>query len=626
MKYTNSNFFRQTIIKANLVVWIKSKVRFHKPLFIASSLITLMWLTFSSCTHKKGVENTNPTFEQDTTLINQELSQYLARHSLSFDEQKNKLISIIQQAEKSNYINGLATSYLELGNTFYDNNKYDEAGHAYQKGFELIRDSGNELLKARLLERMASLHLSTDNPYLAYSYYYQSLFLFEKVKNPEGIARVYNAIGIAYTGKDPEKAEHYLKKALVINTRLKNMSGIINNKGNLGYLFEVTGRWGEAEEMYNSLVSQLLEMNDSLNLPVIYFNISSLHQRKEDYAKGLKYIFHAAHISEAKNDSALLSTLYGNAGEIYLKFDKYDSALYYLKKSIRCSKMTGDIETELQALELLFSVDTTRNDIKNTIIHSKEIICLKDSISSIKLKNTLESSEQHYNNSRIEFEKNIDNIEAERKIARKELWVTLLFFTSLSTLLLTLLLISQKRNLKRNLKIKEQEIMLKDFENEKIQNQLALNKLIIEKNKFEKQLSDKKLLNLSLNLEEKNELIKEVLNKMKNNPQKDGASVTLEEVFSDLKSKTSLSESFSEFNTRLSEVHPEFISALKNNNPGLTKSEIKFCCFIKVHLTNKQIAQLLNVSFEAIRKTRYRIRKKIGLMPSQSLEEYIENL
>lgn len=596
------------------------------PVFIFCCMFIGYLFAMVSCADKNNPEISNPKFKSDTTHIKQQLVQFTKNRSLTLEQRKSRLIYIIQLAQKAKFYKGLCEAYFELGNTLYENNSYEEAKLAYQKALDLNRYSDGGLLKARLLERMASLHLATDNPYLAYSYYYQSLFLFEKLNNPQGLARVYNGIGIAYLHKDPQKSEQYFRKALYINSKIKDSFGIINNKGNLGYLYEVQGKWDEAQKMYFALVSQLIKMKDSLTLPVIYFNISSLHQRKEEYESGLKYIFKATQIAEVKKDSSLLSTLYGNAGEIYLKFNKYDSAVYFLKKSIRCSKVTGDVETELQALKFLFSIDTLKNDIKNTIVHSKEIIRLKDSISSIKMQNTLESSELQYKNTKMEYEKNIETIEAERKIAHKELWVSILFFTSLSALLLTLLLISQKRNLKRNLKIKEQEIRLKDFENEKNQHQLALNKLIIEKNNFEKQLSDKKLLNLSLSLEEKNELIKDVLNKMKKAPEGEGASVSIQELFSDLKTKTSLSESFSEFNSQLSEVHPEFISKLKSNHPELTKNEIKFCCFIKAHLTNKQIAQLLNVSFEAIRKTRYRIRKKIGLAATQSLEDCIENI
>jgi DNA-binding CsgD family transcriptional regulator len=82
-------------------------------------------------------------------------------------------------------------------------------------------------------------------------------------------------------------------------------------------------------------------------------------------------------------------------------------------------------------------------------------------------------------------------------------------------------------------------------------------------------------------------------------------------------------ESWEIFKMRFKEIHVDFFNNLINKHPDLTKSEIKFCAYLYMKLSSTHIASILNVSSEAIKKTRYRIRKKIGLETQESLDRYI---
>ncbi len=77
------------------------------------------------------------------------------------------------------------------------------------------------------------------------------------------------------------------------------------------------------------------------------------------------------------------------------------------------------------------------------------------------------------------------------------------------------------------------------------------------------------------------------------------------------------------FKLRFTDVHKDFFDKLKTQHHKLTKSELKFCAYLRINLSSSQISSVLNVSNEAIRKTRYRVRKKLDLSPKESLEDYI---
>lgn len=77
------------------------------------------------------------------------------------------------------------------------------------------------------------------------------------------------------------------------------------------------------------------------------------------------------------------------------------------------------------------------------------------------------------------------------------------------------------------------------------------------------------------------------------------------------------------FKRRFTEVHPDFFVRLKKEHPELSMTEIKYLAYFRINLSTSQIASSLNVSYEAIKKSKYRIRKKINLQRNKTLEEYI---
>ena len=97
----------------------------------------------------------------------------------------------------------------------------------------------------------------------------------------------------------------------------------------------------------------------------------------------------------------------------------------------------------------------------------------------------------------------------------------------------------------------------------------------------------------------------------------------LKNIKNNLKYRSIEQDNWEVFKLRFREIHKDFFSDLKTKHPELTKSELKFCAYLRIHLSSSQIAAVLNVSKEGIKKTRYRIRKKINLSTKDLLEDYI---
>lgn len=67
----------------------------------------------------------------------------------------------------------------------------------------------------------------------------------------------------------------------------------------------------------------------------------------------------------------------------------------------------------------------------------------------------------------------------------------------------------------------------------------------------------------------------------------------------------------------------DFLKKLKSNHPDLTPHDLRFCAYLRLNLTSKEIAPLLNISVRSVEIKRYRIRKKMDLPHEKSLVDYI---
>ena len=66
----------------------------------------------------------------------------------------------------------------------------------------------------------------------------------------------------------------------------------------------------------------------------------------------------------------------------------------------------------------------------------------------------------------------------------------------------------------------------------------------------------------------------------------------------------------------------KYIRKMKALYPQLTNSDLRLCACLKLNLETKEIASLMNLSVRAVENSRYRLRKKLNIQPSQNLNEF----
>ena len=85
------------------------------------------------------------------------------------------------------------------------------------------------------------------------------------------------------------------------------------------------------------------------------------------------------------------------------------------------------------------------------------------------------------------------------------------------------------------------------------------------------------------------------------------------------------SKDWSFFEQAFNNADKDFLEKIKKVHPDLTPNDLRFCAYLRLNLSSKEMAPLLNISLRSVETKRYRLRKKLGLDQDSSLVNYILN-
>jgi hypothetical protein len=73
-------------------------------------------------------------------------------------------------------------------------------------------------------------------------------------------------------------------------------------------------------------------------------------------------------------------------------------------------------------------------------------------------------------------------------------------------------------------------------------------------------------------------------------------------------------------------LYPDFIGKLSEYLPKPTAGELILSVLVRMNFTNKEIAEALDMSLRSIESRKYRLRKKINLLPEEDMNLWMINL
>ena len=90
-----------------------------------------------------------------------------------------------------------------------------------------------------------------------------------------------------------------------------------------------------------------------------------------------------------------------------------------------------------------------------------------------------------------------------------------------------------------------------------------------------------------------------------------------------LESDIRLDDDWEQFSHHFDQVHSEFVSRLIEKYPQLTPNDHRLCAYLRMNLSSKEIAPLMNISVRGVEVSRYRLRKKLELPSEVNLTEFM---
>ncbi|MDX9882554.1 MAG: tetratricopeptide repeat protein [Prolixibacteraceae bacterium] len=90
--------------------------------------------------------------------------------------------------------------------------------------------------------------------------------------------------------------------------------------------------------------------------------------------------------------------------------------------------------------------------------------------------------------------------------------------------------------------------------------------------------------------------------------------------------RVSFNSNWDEFEILFEKVHRSFYEELNTRFPTLTANERKICAFLKLNMSNKDIAQITFQSDEALKKARLRLRQKLKINRQTNLVTFLQNI
>jgi len=594
---------------------------------ICTYISVFLFLFLGSCSNPQNTSNKETPINSDTSGVWVIFNKLEHLETLSVDSIMFFAENASDISRRIEYAKGLGIADYYKAVAYANSNDNEKASELLEK--ILLEKQLPVLFDAKARKQLGLVYYELNREYESLELFFESQILFTKLGNKKEQAKLYSLIGgLKNAFREYDQAIKYLNKSSSIYEEINHDEGIMANDINLAFAYQMKDSFNLASSIYRALIPKYEKLNDPLNLSTLYsyMSLNFLFQNKIDSA-----IFYSKKsiqkISETDQQSKL-AAVYGETGHIFLVNEQYDSASYYFLKSIEFAKQYDDFYSQKQALSLLLSIDTLLGDYKKATKRFEEILLVNDSDYMHRMRTNLENAELNLKNEEKNTFIRMQEMSLEKSRIQNIYWIIISILSVLVLMLILLAFIQLKRNTSKSQELFKKKIELNDAELKSANVELEVEKLKNANIQNEIQIKEREQLSHALALEKQNELLRLIEKTLKGSYSEKGAltDTDINNILSTIKQELVDKTEANLFNEKFNAIHPEFFDLLKKQIPSITKSELKYCAFVKLRLDNKQIASILNVSPAAIKKMRYRIRKKAKLNAEDSLDDFVSDI
>ncbi|AWH84649.1 hypothetical protein HYN59_05725 [Flavobacterium album] len=500
------------------------------------------------------------------------------RNMGQYDESFKCLEEALEINKRLGFKEKEAIVYSNMSSNYQFMLQYDKAVEYALKGIEILKKEDSPLLAA-LTQKLANTYMKMSNFSFAKELYEDCLKIFKKQNDKVSYTlTLINYAEVLIHLDQTGKAKKALREAIAELSRIKNPEHLAIAYSKLGHIAKDEGNIKDACRNYEAAFAILSESN-SINLVIIASEYIELLNKNKDYDKALKVI-------EKTKRSPIFNDV-----------NKADKVRFDVAMAETYSKTNNDKEA------------------LNGLVRALKI---KDSLARSGTDNYTKELQAKYQ-AELQREKNralkVKNAGLQKAYETEKTRMIAYIAISLSIILLILLLLRSYRLRERlrkealKLAATEKNILRKQHEHEKELTQ-AQQDIISEK--------QRELASSALKMANYQDNLLQIIERCNNDSIK-----KVSDVKKELEGLIKQKDYWRQFETRFNMLHPGFGASLANRYSNLTKNDIEFCSLLKLNMSNKEIAQLLQISHESAITKKYRIKKKMEIQDDADFEKLL---
>jgi AraC family chitin signaling transcriptional activator len=179
----------------------------------------------------------------------------------------------------------------------------------------------------------------------------------------------------------------------------------------------------------------------------------------------------------------------------------------------------------------------------------------------------------------------------------------------------------------RNYYMRQREKLIEEnnrlLEIKELENEQQLMKLRNEQLTQDVDAKSKELAVSTMSLLKKDELLALIKEDLKKSTDEPNSSRSIKSLISTINRNIGEENTWKVFKEAFDTADKDFLKKVKEAHPSLTPNDLRLCAYLRLNLSSKEIAPLLNISVRSIEIKRYRLRKKMNLPHEKGLVEYI---
>lgn len=438
--------------------------------------------------------------------------------------------------------------------------RYDSAMISFHQAVALYKQTGNLRRQASSLSQIGDILSIQGKHREAIGYYREAVESLGDSPNPSLLGSYSNNLGLVYFRlEELDSARFCFDRSLTIAKQIGRPRLKANSHGNLANIFIKTGEMDSAFFHANASYQGMKGLRNAYGICISLMILAEVDLSRNQIGKGFKELRESRVIAEKLNIPDLEKDAYLALSEAHSKHGSSDSALFFFK----------------------------------------EHIAVKDSITSESVKKETERLRIQYEtllkeeeNSRLVAEL---DWEMEKRDRERLTLVVIGLSIALLLLALTLSLYLRNQSRKRELLISEAEARHEKSEKARAQKRLA---------KALKQITEKDFL----------------LNRL----EEDYRDTVSQGSFADkLHERINSNQDWMQFVIEFEMVYKGFFDSLQPQENKLTKTDLRMAALIKLNLSNKEIAEVLSITLEGVKKAKHRLKKKLQLPIETNLSDFV---